>query len=64
MGSEIEGFKVKYISKKEADRLYEDYQFCPAYYPTYNGFGRVILYDGEIGCLPSHRTRYVLIKGE
>ena len=55
----MKDFKVKYITEKEATKLYENINFCPAHYPHYGV--DVVLIDGEIGCLGN--IRYI-IKGE
>ena len=53
-------YKVKYVTEKEAKEISEDMRFCPAYYPSYDVGGTVLLIDGEIGSLGF--TRYVLRK--
>ena len=58
--NDIENYRVKYITDEEAKKLWENDSFCPAYYPLYDGGGRIILYDGEIGCYPTFRTRFIM----
>ncbi len=59
---DIRDFKVVYISEKEANEIIQCMHFCPAYYPHYDGCGRIKLINGEIGCCPSINVRWVLRK--
>ena len=54
----IENFRIKYVTEKEAKELKEDMNFHPAYYSSYGS--ATVLYDGEIGCIDYINTRYVL----
>ena len=58
----IENFRIKYVTEKEAKELKEDTSFHPAYYPSYGSY--TILHDGEIGCIDQLETRYVLKRGK
>jgi len=58
--NDIKNYKVKYITEKEANEIYQNVNFCPAHYPHYS-IG-VVLIDGEIGSC--HYTRYILKGGK
>ena len=58
MRIDIENFKIRYVTEKEAKELREEMSFHPAYYPSYGS--ATVLHDGEIGCIDQLKTRYIL----
>lgn len=58
--NDIRNYKIKYVTEKEANEIYRDIHFCPAYYPLYDIGLKLI--DGEMGCCTSNHTRYVMLK--